>query len=68
MTNDQFVPKQQSFLGHYMKTKLKEVWKNKTLYLFMLPFMLVFITLTVLPVITAIYYGFTYFNILEDPL
>ncbi len=69
MTNEmqQYAPKQQSFLGHYMKTKLKEAWKNKTLYLFMLPFMIIFIALTVLPVITAIYYGFTYFNILEEP-
>ena len=71
MTNEmqpsQFAPKKQSFLGHYMKTKLHEAWKNRILYLFMLPFMLVFITLTVLPVVTAIYYGFTYFNILEQP-
>ena len=59
MTNEmqlsQFAPKKQSFLGHYMKTKLHEAWKNRILYLFMLPFMLVFITLTVLPVVTAIY-------------
>lgn len=33
----------------------------------MLPFLLVFVVLTILPVVTAIYYSFTYFNVLEAP-
>ena len=34
-------------------------------YLFLLPYALVFFTFTILPVITSIYYSFTYYNILE---
>ena len=41
--------------------------KKKTLYLFMLPFLVLFVIFTVMPVITAIYYSFTYFNVLEPP-
>lgn len=59
--------KQESFFVKWMKYKLKEMSRNKSLYLFMLPFLLIFVTFTVLPVITAIYYSFTYFNILEPP-
>ena len=60
-------PKKQGFFGHYVKTKLKEASKNKTLYLFMLPFLVLFVIFTVMPVVTAIYYSFTYFNVLEPP-
>ena len=74
MTNEMDVPattqakpKKQSFFGHWLKTKLREAGKNKTLYLFMLPFLVLFVIFTVMPVITAIYYSFTYFNVLEPP-
>ena len=74
MTNEMEVPattqakpKKQGFFGHYVKTKLKEASKNKTLYLFMLPFLVLFVIFTVMPVVTAIYYSFTYFNVLEPP-
>ncbi len=43
------------------------VRRNRTYYLFMLPFMAVFFVFTVLPVILAIVYSFTYYNILEVP-
>ena len=39
--------------------------KNKAAYVFFLPYMIVFITFTVLPVLLSIYYGFSYYNILE---
>lgn len=44
------------------------VWKHRASYLFLLPFTLVFFTFTVLPVIKAIGYSFTTFNILEKPV
>ena len=40
---------------------------NKTAYLMMAPYMIPFLILTVIPVITAIALGFTYFNMLEAP-
>lgn len=75
MTNElQAAPKaekakkeKQPFFGAWLKYKLKEIRKNWVLYLFMLPFLLVFVVLTILPVVTAIYYSFTYFNVLEAP-
>ncbi len=40
---------------------------SRGLYLFLLPFMLVFTAFYVLPVIISIFYSFTYYNILEPP-
>ena len=40
---------------------------NKTAYLMMAPYMIPFLILTVIPVVTAIALGFTYFNMLEPP-
>ena len=52
-----------------MKEKARITWlemkKNKTLYLMMLPFLLFFATFVVYPVLQAIYYSFTDYNILE---
>lgn len=39
--------------------------KNKIAYAFVFPYMLIFFTFTVLPVILSIWYSFTYYNILE---
>jgi multiple sugar transport system permease protein len=44
-----------------------EIKKNKTLYLFMAPFLLVFATFTLLPVVMSLALSFTYFNVLEPP-
>lgn len=41
--------------------------RNKNLYLMMLPFMLLFFTFTILPVLTAIVLSFTNFNLLQLP-
>ena len=41
--------------------------KYKTMYLFMLPFVILFIIFVVSPVVTAVYLSFTYFNMLEPP-
>lgn len=37
------------------------------MYLFMLPFIVLFIVFVIAPVVTAIYLSFTYFNMLEPP-
>lgn len=48
---------------------VRQLWKdikaNRTYYLFLAPFALVFITFVVLPVIISIYYSFTYYNVFE---
>lgn len=41
--------------------------KYKTMYMFMLPFVILFIIFVVSPVLTAVYLSFTYFNMLEPP-
>jgi len=38
-----------------------------TLYLFMLPFIVLFLVFVIAPVATAVYLSFTYFNVLEPP-
>lgn len=44
--------------------EMKRSWQS---YLFVAPFMVIFFTFTVLPVITSIFLSFTYYNILEPP-
>jgi len=44
-----------------------EMKKHKTLYLFILPFLLVFATFTLAPVLMSLGLSFTYFNVLEAP-
>jgi len=47
---------------------LKQMWKYKISYVFLVPFLAIFVTFTILPVITAVSYSFTQFNILESPI
>lgn len=49
------------------KFPLNEVKKGKIGYLFILPYILVFFTFTVLPVLVSIFFSFTSFNVLEWP-
>ena len=44
---------------------LQKIWKDRTSYLFLMPFALSFIIFTVLPVLSSVFYSFTYNNILE---
>lgn len=44
-----------------------EMKKNKMLYLFTAPYMIIFAIFIVMPVIISIFYSFTSFNILEPP-
>lgn len=47
--------------------KFDNIKKFKESYMFMLPFSLVFLTFTIIPVLTAVYYSFTYYNVLQPP-
>ena len=46
---------------------LKEMWKHKSSYIFMLPYLSLFIIFTVLPVLISVVLSFTYFNVLQPP-
>jgi len=61
------VVKKKSYLAEYWAYNKKEAKKNRVLYLFTLPYFVLFTTFLVAPVLIAIYLGFTYFNIIEPP-
>lgn len=50
-----------------MRYTLKEMRNHKTEYLLILPYMLLFVFFTVLPVLASIFLGFTDFNLLQMP-
>jgi multiple sugar transport system permease protein len=56
---------------HPMSSKwaaARYAWKQyKMMYLFMLPFIVLFIIFVISPVATAVYLSFTYYNMLEPP-
>lgn len=49
------------------KSLLKEIVRHRNNYLFMAPFLIVFFTFTILPVVMSMGLSFTYFNVLEAP-
>lgn len=53
------------------RTPKRSIWKemrlNQDKYLMMLPYMLLFLIFTIIPIITAIVLGFTSFNMLQPP-
>lgn len=49
------------------KPMRRKLYLNRTLYLMMLPYMILFIAFTVLPVVMSFYLSFTDFNMLEMP-
>lgn len=51
----------------FFKKRFLEIRRNKAAYLLMLPFMLIFFTFTVVPVLTSIILSFTQYNVLQIP-
>lgn len=49
------------------RKKQSNIYRFRSSYVLMAPFTIVFATFTVLPVLIAIYYSFTYYNILQPP-
>lgn len=45
----------------------KQMWKYRASYAFIAPFLLIFLTFTFLPVVIALFFSFTQFNVLEPP-
>ena len=50
---------------HNFKVGVKKAKQRKMCYLFLAPYAILFFTFTILPVLTSIYYSFTYYNIFE---
>lgn len=64
--------RQSGFASRYCSMKMEQFrygWakakRMKVCYLFLAPYALLFITFFILPICTSIFYGFTYYNILE---
>ena len=64
----------QTFSKRYLTMKREKMahgWaqakRNKTCYLFLAPYAILFFTFFILPIATSIFYSFTYYNILEPP-
>ena len=62
----------QSFTSRFIKMKREQFQHglvlakhNKVCYLFLAPYAILFFTFFILPIATSIFYGFTYYNILE---
>ena len=51
----------------YLSYKYRECIRMKSSYLCLLPFALIFIVFTVIPVFISVFYSFTYYNILQKP-
>lgn len=52
---------------HNAKVAWKKAKKSKMCYLFLAPYALLFFTFYILPLVTSIFFSFTYYNILEPP-
>lgn len=50
-----------------LSAQLRLAWNNRSAYALMAPFMIIFFTFTVLPVIMTIILSFTRYNVLQDP-
>ena len=63
-----------SFIGKYARIKrdkfkynLAKARRMKVCYLFLAPYAILFFAFFILPILSSIYYSFTYYNILEPP-
>ena len=63
----EYVSKYFTLRKHNMQVAWKKAKKSKMCYLFLLPYALLFALFYVAPVVISIFYGFTYYNILESP-
>lgn len=52
---------------HNFQVAVKKAKRSKMCYLFLAPYAIVFTMFYILPVITSIYFSFTYYNVLESP-
>ena len=67
MSNNQsgFASRYYNMIVEQFRYGLAKAKRMKVCYLFLAPYALLFITFFILPICTSIFYGFTYYNILE---
>jgi multiple sugar transport system permease protein len=53
--------------GQLLEARRKAI-SMRVCYLFLLPFAVLFLTFNILPIITSIFYSFTYYNLLQKPV
>lgn len=63
----EFFSKYIALRKHNTQVAIKKAKRSKMCYLFLAPFAVLFFMFYIMPVITSIYYSFTYYNILESP-
>ncbi len=63
----EYISKYFALRKHNMQVAWKKAKKSKMCYLFLLPYAVLFTLFFVAPVVISIFYGFTYYNILEPP-
>lgn len=49
------------------ESRAREIYRNRTCYLFLAPYAIVFLLFYIAPVIISLFLSFTYFNVLEPP-
>ena len=56
-------------IDHWSRKKplRRKIYLNRTLYLMMFPYVLLFTLFTIVPVLMSFFLSFTYFNMLETP-
>ena len=62
-----YVSKYFTLRKHNMQVAWKKAKRSKMCYAFLLPYALLFTLFFIMPVVISIFYGFTYYNILESP-
>ena len=63
----EYLNKDVTLRKHNAAVAWKKMKLSKMCYLFLAPYAILFTAFYILPVVTSIFYSFTYFNILEPP-
>lgn len=63
----EYVSKYFTLRKHNMQVAWKKAKRSKMCYVFLLPYAVLFTLFLIMPVVVSIFYGFTYYNILESP-
>ena len=63
----EYVSKYFTLRKHNMQVAWKKAKRSKMCYVFLLPYAVLFTLFLIMPVVVSIFFGFTYYNILESP-
>ncbi len=63
----EYIQKYFALQKHERAVALKKAKRSKMCYLFLAPYAILFTMFYILPVVTSIFFSFTYYNILESP-